>query len=98
MRTVTTRVLPVPAPASTSSGPSVVVTACRCSAFSDASSSAEDGGNLARAGRLRRGFGEGCWDTLRDRRREASDDDYWKILMLNKIMAVPSIYSIRTQN
>src|SRR5688572_20559067 len=36
MRTVTTRVLPVPAPASTSTGPSVVVTARRCSGLSEA--------------------------------------------------------------
>src|SRR5688572_10773900 len=36
MRTVITRVLPVPAPASTSTGPSVVVTARRCSGFREA--------------------------------------------------------------
>ena len=35
MRTVITRVLPVPAPASTSSGPSVVVTASRWAGFRD---------------------------------------------------------------
>ena len=35
MRAVITRVLPVPAPASTSSGPSVVETASRCAGFSD---------------------------------------------------------------
>ena len=35
MRVVITRVLPVPAPARTSSGPSVVVTASRCAGFSD---------------------------------------------------------------
>ena len=33
-RVVSTRVLPVPAPASTSSGPSTVSTASRCSGFS----------------------------------------------------------------
>ena len=36
MRTVTTRVLPVPAPASTSTGPRIVVTARRCSGLSAA--------------------------------------------------------------
>ena len=34
MRVVSTRVLPVPAPASTSTGPSIASTAARCSAFS----------------------------------------------------------------
>ncbi len=34
MRVVRTRVLPVPAPARTSTGPSVVSTAARCSGFS----------------------------------------------------------------
>ncbi len=34
MRVVSTRVLPVPAPASTKTGPSVVSTARRCSGFS----------------------------------------------------------------
>ena len=34
MRVVSTRVLPVPAPASTSTGPSVVSTASLCSGFS----------------------------------------------------------------
>jgi hypothetical protein len=33
MRVVSTRVLPVPAPASTRTGPSVVSTASRCSGF-----------------------------------------------------------------
>ena len=37
MRVVITRVLPVPAPARTSSGPSVVVTASRCAGLSLAS-------------------------------------------------------------
>ena len=36
MRTVSTRVLPVPAPASTSTGPSSVSTAIRCSGLSPA--------------------------------------------------------------
>ena len=40
MRCVSTRVLPLPAPASTSSGPSVVSTARRCSGSSPARSDA----------------------------------------------------------
>src|SRR5262245_15911622 len=43
MRVVMTRVLPVPAPASTSSGPSVVETASRCAGLSVASKASAPG-------------------------------------------------------
>ena len=54
-RVVSTRVLPVPAPASTSTGPSVASTASRCSGLSPANGSAD--ARRLRAGR-RRGTGE----------------------------------------
>ena len=49
MRTVSTRVLPVPAPANTSTGPSSVSTASRCSALSPARYAAPDPPARARA-------------------------------------------------
>ncbi len=50
MRVVITRVLPVPAPASTSSGPSVVSTASRCAGFRPATMAAVSGAGRRAAG------------------------------------------------
>ena len=71
MRVVITRVLPVPAPARTSSGPSVVVTASRCAGLSAASSAASP--PRARTGVVEEGArgakGGGRYTTRRSRIR-----------------------------
>ena len=58
MRVVITRVLPVPAPARTSSGPSVVETASRCAGFSAARRAALP--PCARSGAAGNARGEGA--------------------------------------
>src|SRR6266545_2401641 len=58
MRVVITRVLPVPAPARTSSGPSVVETASRWAGFSDARRAVSPRGR--RSWDVGRGRGEGA--------------------------------------
>ena len=74
MRVVITRVLPVPAPARTSSGPSVVETASRCDGLSDASSAASP--RRARTGIVEGGAGSakggGGYNTRRRRIRSPS--------------------------
>ena len=63
MRVVRTRVLPVPAPARTSNGPSVCSTAARCSAFNPSRKGAVAAGAVGRPAAMARaeidGFGAG---------------------------------------